>query len=266
MTVNRTGAAAIAGAGGRAAPLQAQDENRSGRSRSGLARRILPVAAIALGIAAFFAFDLDSYVTFDAIRQNREWLLAQVEANAVLSALAFIFVYAAIVAFSLPGATVLSITGGFLFGQWFGTAWNVIGATLGATMLFFAARTAFGDILHKKAGPWLHRLEAGFQENALSYLLVMRLVPLFPFFVVNLVPAFLGVKLRVFVLATFFGIIPGAFVYTSVGVGLGSVFDIGADFSAWDVLMTPEVVTPLAGLALLSLLPVFYKIWRARRG
>lgn len=265
MKDQRTEAAAIAVAGGTVAPLQAGNGNQTARTGPGLARRILPVVAIALGIVAFFAFDLDSYVTFDAIRQNREWLIAQVEANAVLSALVFISAYAAIVAFSLPGATVLSITGGFLFGQWFGMAWNVIGATLGATLLFLAARTAFGDLLHKKAGPWLHRLEEGFQENALSYLLVMRLVPLFPFFVVNLVPAFLGVSLRVFVLATFFGIIPGAFVYTSVGVGLGSVFDIGTDFSAWDVL-TPEVITPLAGLAFLSLLPVFYKFWRARRG
>lgn len=226
---------------------------------------MLPLGVILLGIAAFFALDLDSYVTFDAIRQNRAWLVAQVRDNSVLAALAFITVYATVVALSLPGAaTVLSVTGGFLFGQWLGTAWNVAAATLGATLLFLAARTAFADLLHRKAGPWLHRLEAGFRENALSYLLFMRLVPLFPFFVVNLVPAFLGVRLRTFVAATFFGIIPGAFVYTSVGVGLGSVFESGDSFSLRGIL-TPQILLALAGLAALALIPVAYRTLRARR-
>lgn len=229
------------------------------------ARRVLPVAVIVAGFAAFFIFDLDSYVTFESLKQNREWLLGQVAAHAVLTALAFIALYAVVVAFSLPGATVMTITGGFLFGLWFGTAWNVIGATIGATLLFLAARTALGDILHSKAGPWMQKLEAGFRENALSYLLFMRLVPAFPFFVVNLVPAFLGVQLRTFVLATFFGIIPGGFVYTSVGAGLGSVFDAGEEFSVSGVL-TPQIIAAMVGLALLALIPVAVKIWQAKRG
>lgn len=229
------------------------------------AKRIVPLALIVGGLVAFFAFGLDKYLTFDALQQNRQWLIGQVEAHRAWAAIAFIAVYAAVVTFSLPVAAVVSISGGFLFGLWFGTLWNVVAATLGAILLFLAARTVFADILHAKAGPWFNKVEAGFQENAFNYLLFLRLVPLFPFFVVNLVPAFLGVRLRTFVLATFIGIIPGAFVYTSVGAGLGSVFDAGEEFSVSSVL-TPEIATAMVGLALLSLVPVAYRTWRARRG
>ncbi len=227
-------------------------------------KRILPLLVIVSGFVAFFAFDLDSYVTFESLKQNRDWLLGQVAEHRVATVLAFIAIYAAIAAFSVPGATVASISGGFLFGLWYGTAWNVIAATTGATLLFLAARTVFGDILHRKAGPWLHKLEEGFQENAFNYLLALRLVPAFPFFVVNLVPAFLNVRLRTFVVTTFFGIIPGAFVYTSVGAGLGSVFDAGEEFSASSIL-TPQIVAAMLGLVALSLLPVAYRMWNARR-
>jgi uncharacterized membrane protein YdjX (TVP38/TMEM64 family) len=227
-------------------------------------RRLWPLAVVACGVIAFFAFGLDSYVTFDMLKQNREWLLAQVEQNRLVTTLAFIAVYAAIAGFSLPGATVASITGGFLFGLWFGTAWNVIGATIGATLLFLAARTVFADILHQKAGPWLKKVEAQFQENAFSYLLFLRLVPVFPFFVVNLVPAFLGVRPGTFVVTTFFGIIPGGFVYTSFGAGLGAIFDRGEEFGVSEIV-TPEIVAGLVGLAVLSLLPIAVKMWRAKR-
>jgi len=126
------------------------------------------------------------------------------------------------------------------------------------------AKTAFGDALRDRAGAWLRTLEAGFREHALSYLLVLRLVPLFPFFVVNLVPALLGVPLSTFVLGTFVGIIPGSFMYTSVGAGLGSLFDAGETFSVTGVL-TPQIVTALVGLAMLALVPVVYKKLMARR-
>jgi len=264
----KPGGAPGAGAPGtnRRAPVRPEGgETVSGGGGLFSPRRFLPLAVIVGGFIAFFLFDLDSYVNFDTLKQNRDWLMGQVSAHTVLTVLAFISLYALVVAFSLPGATVMTISGGFLFGQWFGTAWNVTGATIGATLLFLAARTALGDFLHRKAGPWLQKLEAGFRENALSYLLFMRLVPAFPFFVVNLVPAFLGVRLRTFVVATFFGIIPGGFVYTSVGAGLGSVFDSGEEFSVSGIL-TPEIVTAMVGLALLALLPVAYRMWQAKRG
>jgi uncharacterized membrane protein YdjX (TVP38/TMEM64 family) len=241
-----------------------KETGQSGKARFFTLHRLWPLAVIACGVIAFFAFGLDSYVTFDMLKQNREWLLAQVEENRLVTTLAFIAVYAAIAGFSLPGAAVTSITGGFLFGLWFGTAWNVIGATIGATLLFLAARTVFADILHSKAGPWFQKIEAGFQASAFSYLLFLRLVPGFPFFVVNLVPAFLGVRLTTFVAATFIGIIPGGFVYTLFGAGLGAIFDRGDEFSASQAV-TPEIVAGLVGLAVLSLLPIAVKMWRAKR-
>jgi uncharacterized membrane protein YdjX (TVP38/TMEM64 family) len=134
---------------------------------------------------------------------------------------------------------------------------------VGATALFIIAKSALGDFLHTRAGPWLQKMEAGFRDNALSYLLVLRLVPLFPFFVVNLVPAFLGVPLSTYVIGTFFGIMPGVFVFASVGAGLGSIFDKGETFSAAGIL-TPQIVIALIGLAILALIPVVYKKIKAR--
>ncbi len=227
-------------------------------------KRFSPLFAIAAAMGTFFALGLDDYLSFDALRENRHLLIDLVKDHAVLTIIGFIVLYAVAVALSLPGGAIFSIAGGFLFGASTGTAWIVIGATLGATGVFLAARTALGDMLRAKAGPWLKNMEAGFQENALSYLLVLRLVPLFPFFVVNLVPAFLGVPLRTYVIGTVIGIIPGAFVFASVGAGLGSVFDSNQAFTPASAL-TPEVITALVGLSVLSLVPVVYKKLKARR-
>lgn len=232
--------------------------------RHGWLRRLWPLLVLAAGLALFLALRLDRYVGFSALKENRTLLLGLVERHAVASALGFVAVYALAAAFSLPVAAVLSISGGFLFGQWWGTVLNVAGAGTGATALFLAARTAFGDSLRRGAGPWLARMEDGFRDDAFFYLLVLRLVPLFPFVAVNLVPAALGVGLRDFVLATFIGIIPGAFVYTSVGAGLGSVFDAGGEFQPAGIL-TPQVITALVGLACLALVPVVYKKLRRSR-
>ena len=228
-------------------------------------RRTLPLLVLGIGLAAFFALGLDDYLSLDTLRRNRAWLMRQVDESAALAGLAYVATYILVVAFSLPGGAIMTIAGGFLFGQWLGTAYVVVAATAGATVLFLAARTALGDFLHGKAGPFLRKMEAGFRENALSYLLVLRLVPLFPFFVVNLVPAFLGVGLRDFVIATFIGIIPATFVYASVGAGLGSILDEDGALSPGDIL-TPELVTALVGLAVLALLPVAYKKFKAGRG
>ena len=199
----------------------------AGPNRIARLRKLAPVAAIAAAFAAVFAFGLDDYLSFAALRENREVLMHFVAENAVLSILIFITIYALTTTLSLPGGAVLTIAGGFLFGTVFGSLWVVIGATLGATGVFLAARSAFGRGLRAKAGPWLRKMEKGFNENALSYLLVLRLVPIFPFFVVNLVPAFLGVRLKTYVLATCLGIVPGTVVYVQVGAGLGSVFESG---------------------------------------
>lgn len=227
-------------------------------------KRLLPLVLLAAGLIAFFASGLDRHVTFQALRDNRTWLLDFVATKPLLAALLYAAAYVAVVAFSLPGGAVMTVAGGFLFGAALAAAIVVVAATLGATLVFLAAKTALGDALRARAGPFLKRMEEGFRENALSYLLVLRLVPIFPFFVVNIVPAFLGVTLRIFVLGTLIGIVPGTFVYATVGAGLGSIFDSGQEFSARGVL-TPEIVAALIGLAALALVPVAYKRLRARR-
>ncbi|MFQ5764207.1 MAG: TVP38/TMEM64 family protein [Rhodospirillales bacterium] len=226
--------------------------------------KFAPLGILAAGIAAFFALGLDQYVSFEALREHRDVLATFVAYNPLVAPLAFMVIYAVVVAFSLPGGVIMTIAGGFLFGTVLGTTWVVLSATLGATILFVIAKTSLGDLLRVKAGPWLKKMENGFKENALSYLLVLRLIPLFPFFVVNLVPAFLGVRLRTYVIGTLLGIVPGSFVFATVGAGLGSIFDSNEAFTATGIL-TPEIVTALVALSLLSLLPIAYKKIKARR-
>ncbi len=230
---------------------------------SGKLRRLLPMGILAGGIAAFFAFGLDDYLTFDALREHRGELMGFVMQKPVVAMLAFILLYAVATALSLPGGALLTVTAGFLFGIGLGTAATVVGATIGAISIYLAAKTAFRDVLTAKAGSMLQRMEAGFKDNALSYLLVLRLIPIFPFFIVNIVPALLGVPLRTYAIGTLIGIIPGTFVFASIGAGLGSVFDRMEEFSLKGAL-TPEVTIALIGLAVLSLVPVLHKKFKAR--
>jgi uncharacterized membrane protein YdjX (TVP38/TMEM64 family) len=225
--------------------------------------RWLPVAVLAGGFAAFFALGLHDYVSFDTLARHRAELHAWVEAHRALAPVAYIIVYIAVIAFSLPGAIILTVSGGFLFGTMLGAVYAVIGATIGAVAVFLAARTALGDRLRSRAGGAVKRMEEGFRKDAFSYLLVLRLIPLFPFFVVNLVPAFLGVSLGTFVAATFLGIIPGSLVYAGVGSGLGAVFDAG-ETPDLGIVFTPRILLPILGLAALALVPVAYKRWRRR--
>ncbi len=232
------------------------------------ARRVLPLAALAAAIIAVFALRLDRYLSFEQLAARREWLLAEVARLGPLAPLLFALIYAAATGLSIPVATVLTLTAGFLFGTLAGTATVVVGATIGATIIFLVARTALGDALRARAGPSIRKLEAGFQENSLSYLLVLRLVPLFPFWLVNIVPALLGMRLPPFVFATFVGIIPGAIVYASLGSGLGAVIERG-ERPDLGIIFQPRVLGPLAALALLALVPVAYKHFhrpKARQG
>ena len=233
------------------------------RPRSGSLKRVLPLALLAVAAGAIYAFDLQTYLSFEALSEHRHTLIEFVAGNLGIAALLYIVVYAVATSMSLPGGAVLSITGGFLFGGLVGGALVVIGATIGATGIFLIARTALGDSLRERAGPWLKKMEEGFRNNALSYLLTLRLIPLFPFFVVNLVPAFLGVRLGTYVLGTAIGIIPGALVFTFAGAGIGAVFDSGEAFSTGAIL-SPEILAALTGLGLLALLPVVYKRYKAR--
>jgi uncharacterized membrane protein YdjX (TVP38/TMEM64 family) len=163
-----------------------------------------------------------------------------------------------VTAFSLPGAAAMTLAGGFLFGTLAGGGLAVVGATIGATAVFAAARTALGDRLRLRTGGMLARIEEGFRRDAASYLLFLRLVPAFPFFVVNIAAALLGARPAIFVATTLVGIVPGTLVFASIGAGLGSVFDAGArpDLS---VALSWPVLGPLLGLGLLALLPVAWR-------
>ena len=227
--------------------------------------RLLPVAVIVAGLVAFFALGLDAYLSFAALGEHRQALLSWYEDNTLQLVGGFLALYVVVVAFSVPGALWMTIGGGFVFGLALGTALVVAAATVGAVAVFLVARYALGDYFRSKAGAAMRRMEAGFRENALSYLLVLRLVPLFPFWLVNLVPAFLGVPLRTFVAGTFFGIIPGTFVYVSVGNGLGAVFDAGGTPDL-GIIFEPEILTPIIGLAVLALIPVAYKRFKGGDG
>lgn len=234
-----------------------ETETENPKSGFSLAR-LLPVVVLLAGLGAFFWFELDAYLSLDVLQENRADLSAWVAQNAALAALVYILIYMTLVALSVPGALVATLTGGLLFGTVLGGLYTVVGATSGATIIFLAAKTALGDMLRAKASGAILKMEEGFQENAFSYMMVLRLVPAFPFFLVNLAPAFLGVRLRTYVMATFLGIIPGTFVFASVGNGLGALFESGQDPDL-GVIFQPEILLPIIGLALLSLLPIAYK-------
>jgi uncharacterized membrane protein YdjX (TVP38/TMEM64 family) len=248
-------------------PHRAGDFDPASPSAAGAKSLALRLAAVA-GAAAAVALLLNvtgtrDHLSFAGLADNREWLGERVRELGYAAPLVFILVYALCTAFSLPTGLLLSTLGGFLFGTLWGGLFIVVGATLGATMLFLAARTVLGDVLRARAGPSLRKLEAGFRENALSYLLVLRLVPLFPFWLVNLAPAFLGVPTSTFIIGTFIGIIPGALVFASVGTGLGAILASGGtpDVSA---LLQPHVLLPIGGLVVLALIPVVLKRLRRR--
>ena len=226
--------------------------------------RLLPVLVLLAGLVLFFALGFDRYFTLAALREHRAMLTYWVGQHLLLAVLAFVAIYAVSTTFSLPIGSLLTLTGGFLFGALLGTLAVVIGATIGATLVFLAAKTALGDLLRAKAGPGLQKMQQGFAANALSYLLFLRLVPAFPFWLVNLAPAFLGVSLRTFILGTFVGIIPGTFVYAFLGRGFGQILDAGQDISLRS-LLTPQIVVALALLAVFALLPVLYKKFRGNK-
>lgn len=239
-----------------------------GAARGWLGRlgRLLPLAILIAGLAAFLLLGGQRYVSLSALEEHHESLKTLVDQAGWGGLLAYVLVYAGATAFSIPGGALLTIVGGFLFGTGLGTACVVVGATAGACAVFLAARTALADLLRRQAQGWIGRFERGFRDDAFSFLLFLRLIPLFPFWLVNLVPAFLGVPLRIYALATVLGIIPGAFVYASVGNGVGAILEAGGK-PELGVIFSPEILIPIVGLACLALLPVVYKrVSRRRRG
>ena len=226
-------------------------------------KRLIPLLVV-LGAAILGFVFLRDYLSFTALSENREALETYRDRNYPLTVFVFIAAYVVIVAFSLPGATVATLTGGFLFGLFPGVFFNIIGATIGATGIFLAAKTGLGDRMAARMDAStgrLNKLKRELDGAQWSILFVMRLVPAVPFFVANLLPALVGVPLYRFVVSTFFGIMPGALVYTSVGDGLGAVFDRG-ETPDLGIIFEPRILLPILGLAALALLPVVLRLFR----
>jgi len=226
-------------------------------------KRVFLLLILLIAIILFFTFDLGRWFSLAALQMHHQELQNFNHSHAMLTPLLYILVYIAIVALSLPGGTLMTVVGGFLFGAWFGGMLAVGAATVGATLLFLLAKTAWGDVLLEKVGTNLQHMQQGFSANALSYMLMLRLVPLFPFFLVNLAPAFLGVRLSVYMSATFFGIMPATFVFSMAGSGLGAALMQGQHVSLQGV-MNPQMIAALCGLAVLAFIPVVYRRYSLR--
>lgn len=219
-----------------------------------------------LAAAGIGAFALRDYLSFDALSKNREMLVAFRDQNYLFAVLGFMLAYIAIVGLSLPGATIATLTGGFLFGIFPGVLFNVTSATLGATLIFLAAKHGFGARFSEKLterGGAANRLQTALKDNEWSALMIMRLAPVVPFFLANLIPAFVGVRTSRFVITTFFGIMPGGLILTSIGAGLDSVFETGGmpDLS---ILFAPHILLPILGLVALSAVPILIKFLRKK--
>jgi len=215
-------------------------------------KRWFPLVVIVSLMIAFYATGLHEKISLQILQDNKEAMLNAVADRPLITALGFMAVYIVFVALSLPAATLLTLTGGFLFGTWLGTLYVVTAATMGATVIFFIARTSLGATLREKAGGLYKRIEGNMEEGAVGYLLFMRLVPIFPFFMVNIVPALFNVKPRVYILTTFLGIIPGSFVFVNLGTQLASITSLSD-------LVSMQTLLAFALLGVFALIPTIYK-------
>lgn len=225
-------------------------------------KRYLPLIIISILMFLAYWTGIYEYFSFESLKEHRTLLKEYVEKHPIAAPIGYTLLYALSTALSIPGGAILSIFGGFLFPQPFSTLFVVIGATIGAAGIFLAAKTALGKSMRKRAGPLLKKMDRGFKEDGASYLLFLRLVPLFPFWLVNLAPAFFNVGLITFLWTTFLGIIPGSFVFTQAGVGLGAILDSGKEFSI-DSIFNIQIRIALVALGIFALLPVIIKKFRS---
>lgn len=238
------------------APIQARGaEHRHSAGRKRLLRWA-PLALVALLLAIGYAFGLQHYLSLDTIRSYQASLAGFVAANAVAAAAAYFLVYVAAVTLSFPGASILTAAGGLMFGCVAGTALAWLAATIGATLIFLVARTSLGDFLAERAGSRMQRLREGFQRNGFSYLLFLRLVPLFPFWLINLAAALFGMRLLPYVAATAIGIVPGSFVLSYFGEGLATALD------GEGPAISLKLFVGLVLLGVTALVPVAFRKWR----
>lgn len=230
----------------------------SSEAKNGLsAGKIAVILAIGVAVVVFFYFDLGRFLSLQALKDNRDDLLSFTETHAAVAATLFVLIYVAVTGLSLPGAVILTLAGGFLFGAVWGTLFVNLGATAGATLAFLASRYLLRDWVERKFGKWLGPVQQGFANNAFSYLMTLRLIPLFPFFVVNLVSGLTRMNIGTYVAATAIGIIPGSFVYAYAGRQLGTI-------NSLKDIASPGVIGAFVLLGLLALVPSLYKKWSGK--
>lgn len=226
--------------------------------------RLLLLLLLVIGIVLIFHFHLINYFTLSSLKKYHLVWHAWSKQHYVLSVLVYMLVYILAMTFSVPGATVLTLTGGLLFGP-IAIIYVLISATTGATILFLIVRTALGEYLASQASGWVVQMEKGFQKNALNYILALRLIPLFPFWAVNIAAGLLAVKLRTFVLATFFGIVPASIIFVLLGNSLNQFF-VNEQSPSLNILFQPSIFLPLVGLAFLALFPVVLRRRKNKKG
>jgi uncharacterized membrane protein YdjX (TVP38/TMEM64 family) len=226
-----------------------------------LLKRFGPIVLVLVLIGLALVTGVTEHLTLSELKLRRDELQALVQDYPLLSLGVYILVYVAVVSLSLPGALIMTLSGGFLFGPWIGGLAAATGASLGAAVIFLICRTAVGDALRGKAGSTISRIEEGVRRDAFSYLLTLRLIPVMPFWLVNLAAGFVAIPLRTFLIATVLGILPGSLVYAGLGSGLGHVFASGQEPNL-RVIFEPQVLLPLIGLSLLSLLPIVLRRFR----
>lgn len=236
------------------AAMSSEDQvlTRDAQRSASLKGKIVVGAIFLVAIGAFYFFDLTAYVSLDALKANRDKLLAFTEDHYLPAVILFILVYIAQTAFSVPGATILTLTGGFLFGSLWAALYVNVGATTGATLAFLAARYLFRDWVEERFGFRLAAFQEGFARNAFNYLLTLRLIPLFPFFLVNLLSGLTRVNAGTYVIATALGIIPGSLAYTFAGRQLSTINSLAE-------LASPRLLLAFTVLGLLFLMPVLYR-------
>ncbi len=234
------------------ATMQHTTDNAPTAKGSGTVGKVVIALVLLLGITAFVVFDLTQYLSLDSLKSNRDNLLAFTDQHYVAAVSLFIIAYLAQTAFSLPGGAIMTLAGGFLFGSVMGTLYVNIGATVGATLAFLAARYVLRDWVERKFGDRLGAIQEGFAKNAFNYLITLRLIPLFPFFLVNMVSGLTRVNIGTYIGATALGIIPGSFVFANAGRQLGTI-------NSLKEIASPNVLLAFALLGLLALVPVLYK-------
>ncbi|MEM9705953.1 MAG: TVP38/TMEM64 family protein [Pseudomonadota bacterium] len=248
-----------------AGPVDSPTTAQAGSQKPSILIRLAPIVLIAAAFIGFFAFGLNKHLSLQTLQDNHRALSDFVDASFWQALGLFMAAYVLAVAISVPGASILTVFGGFLFGLWPGAPAIVVAATIGAYIVYVATRTAFGESMRERAGGFVKRMETGFRENELSYMLLLRLVPLFPFWAVNIAAGAAGVRTRNFLLGTFLGIIPGSFVYAGVGATAGAAFEQGEDISLSGLLLQPQSLAILGVFIALSLAPIIYRSTKTAR-